>query len=31
MKDNHKQNAVKLTTSKKGTRVIVRVVTKYEK
>ena len=31
MKANRKQNAVKLTASKVGTRVMVRVVTKYGK
>ena len=31
MKANSKQTAVKLTASKIGTRVMVRVVTKYDK
>ena len=29
MKANHKQNEVKLTASKKGTHIMVQVVTKY--
>ena len=29
MKANHKQNEVKLTASKKGTHIMMQVVTKY--